>query len=611
MAFKFLKHKWQQNLLVCFSIFVVVTLVLGFFVNRYWSPILANKVRSAVLTGTDSLYKVDFSDAELHVLQGKIVIYDINLKPDTAIYNRLKKQHLAPNNLVTLHVKRLVLSHIHPFKLYFQHTLDIGKVILSAPELHISYQLNHRKDTVIKDNRSAWQKVSKTLRSIHVGEILLNDVKFRYDDYSGNKVSISELKEMNLHADDLLIDSATQTDRSRLLYCKNIIAELKNYSGKTTDGLYSYSIKSLKLSAFNAQLTATGLTLASVNAATFFDKSKKDRYSLHLDSVQLNNFDFLTYHKYRRLNASSLIFSHGELSIFTNPNKVKSSKNKIGGFPNIAIYQLYIDMKIDTVLARSINIDYTEHNKKSNKNGTIIFNNTEGRFLNVTTNKEALQKNNISTAQVSSLFMNQGRLNASFSFNLTDKDAPYSYKGSLGPMKLQKVNPAIIPLAMIKFTSGTLKEVDFDIKANSSVSKGKVTVLYNDLKVTILKADTVNEKLKRMTIASLFANVFIIKHNNPDKEGEVPRSFDVVYTRPVNATFFNTLWKTLLTGIKPAVGYDEKTQQVTKARMAQSVINKQNRKIKKVLRKQKRAERQLKKQLKNEQRAEQNNSGNN
>jgi len=44
-----------------------------------------------VLSGTDSLYKVDFSSAELQILQGRIILYDITLKPDTAVYNRKKK----------------------------------------------------------------------------------------------------------------------------------------------------------------------------------------------------------------------------------------------------------------------------------------------------------------------------------------------------------------------------------------------------------------------------------------------------------------------------------------------------------------------------------------
>src|SRR5258708_39440132 len=167
MAVTFLKHRRHKILLTFLLIFLGIILILAFFVNLYWSPILANWVKSTVLTSSDSLYTVDFSDAKLHVLKGEIDIYNITLKPDTAVYNRRVKAHLAPNNLVELHVKRLVLSHIHPFNLYFHRTLDIDQVTLREPELKVSYQLNHTNDTVTKDNRTTWQKISKSLRSIH------------------------------------------------------------------------------------------------------------------------------------------------------------------------------------------------------------------------------------------------------------------------------------------------------------------------------------------------------------------------------------------------------------------------------------------------------------
>jgi hypothetical protein len=595
MALKFLKHRWQRVAVTLLLILTGLILILGFFINLYWSPILAGKVKDVVLKSSDSLYNINFSSADLHVLRGTIVIFNITLKPDTAIYNRRKKQHLAPNNLIELHVKRLTLSHIHPFKLYFQHRLEIGEIVLNNPELNVSYQLNHTRDTVLKDNRTAWQKISKSLHSIHVGNIELGDVKFRYEDYSGNRVAVSELKEMNLSARDLLIDSATQTDKSRLLYCKDIIAELNNYSAKTASGLYSYKIKSLKLSTLKSQLNIEGLTLQPVKPDVFFGKSRTDRFTLRFDSVQLNNFDFLNYHKYRMLSASSLVLSKGAIGVFSNPHGIPdSTTDRVKTFPNELIHRLNTALRLDTIRVHNIDVTYSEYNKKSSQTGTITFNNTSGRFLNVTTNPEALQKNNISTIQLTSYFMNRGKLDVLFTFNLTDDDKSFSYKGSLGKMDLTVANPATMPLAMVKITSGTIKQLDFDIHANRKGARGKVVVLYNNLKVRILKPDTTFNNLRQRPIASLFANLFIVKHDNPDVPGGQPRLFEVKYARHFTTPFFKFTWQTLLTGIKPAIGLDQKTQDATKALVSKQAIKKQNRKIKKELRKQRRAERRQK-----------------
>ena len=603
MSIKFLKHRWQKGLLILSLVTISIVLILAFLVNIYWSPILSGKVKNVILNSSDSLYSVDFSRADLHILRGEIDIYDIVLKPDTAIYNRKKAAHVAPNNLFELHVKHLVLSHVHPFQLYFRRELNISKIVLNEPELKVSYQLNHTKDTVIKDRRTIYQRISKTLRFAHIGKILLNDVKLKYEDYSGNKVAISELKEMNLTATDLLIDSVSKNDKSRFFYCKDIVTELNNYSGHTAGGLYTYKIASLRLSTRTSKLSVRGLDLQPLRADVFFDKSMHDRFKFHLDSAQLSHFDFLAYHKYRRLRASSLSLNNGGLNVFNRPNKPHTDLDKIKTFPNFALQQLNDDITIDTIRVNHINIGYTEFNYKSNKTGTITFNNTQGYFLNVTNNKKALQKNNTCNVKLSSYFMNTGKLNVAFAFNLTDKNSAFSYSGSLGPMNLQRVNPATIPFALVKISSGKLTGLNFNINASSTVSKGRLTLAYTDLKVTLLQADTVNNQLKHKTLASLLVNALLINRSNPKNEGEQPKSFAVTYSRPKDYPFFKTIWHTLLEGIKPSIGLDDKKQKEVKNRFGDPKKKKQERMMKREQRKQRKAARKMKKELKKQQEA--------
>ncbi len=599
MAFKFLKLKRNKLGLGILAVFVTVFLVLAFLINLYWSPILAQKIRDAVLNGTDSLYKANFSKAELHILRGNIIFYNITIEPDTVVYNRMCREHRAPNNLIELHVRRLILTSIHPFKLYFRHQLDIGEVVLNDPNLHVTYKLNQTKDTVINDNRTAWQKISKSLSSIHIGDVFLNDIKFKYDDYSGNKLVISELKEMSFSASDLLIDSATQKDKSRLLYCKEIIAELHNYKGKTADGLYTYKADHVKLSTLTSRLTIKGLTLEPVNAKTFFNRTAKDRYSFQLDSLVLNHFDYLAYHRFRTFSVSSMVASNGTFALLNNPNKVADpTADKSGSFPARALAEIKTDLRIDTAYIHNVTVTYSEYNAKSYQTGTVSFNNTSGKFLNITNNKIALAKSNICAAQLTTHFMNRGRLNLLFNINLTDPEMPYSYKGDLGPMNMGNLNTATMPLAMVKITDGNIKSFDFDITANSKISKGRITLLYNGLKVKLLTPDTAFNGFSGKLIESLYANIFIIKHNNPDYDGDAPRTFYVDYVRPKSSPFFKTIWNTLLTGIKPAAGLDEKTIKATEAKMEEASTDKQIRLTKKAARQKRRAEKKAAKALK-------------
>lgn len=601
MALNLFKHKKHKIGLTILLVLVGIVLILAFVVNQYWSPILAKRVKSVVYTSSEGLYTIDFSAAKLHILRGELDIYNITLKPDTAVYNQRLKAHLAPNNLVELHVKRLIISHMHPFMLYFQHKLEIGRIVLSQPELNVSYQQNHLKDTLTKDHRSLYEKISGSLKSIHIGDIILGDVKLKYQDYSGNKLAISELKEMNLSATDLLIDSTSQTDKSRVLFCRDIVAELNNYAGNSSNGLYKYKIKYLRLSTRTSRLDIQGLDLKPVRPDVFFKNSGRDRFDAHLDTLRIDHFDYLGYHKYRVIHASHMALSGGALNLSGNPRLTPRPTDRERTYPNFGLKEIRADLNIDTIDGKNINVSYTEFNHKSDQTGTIVFNNTSGRVLNVTTNKEALERNNICSINLTSYFMNRGKLDVQFTFNLTDENLPFAYKGSIGPMDLTVLNPAVMTLGLIKVNTGKLTRFDFDIKADNSVSKGRVALLYNDLKVTVLKPDTINDKLKHMAIASLYANVMILKHNNPDNPGEMPRSFDVNYERPRDYPFFKNIWHTLLTGIKPCIGLNEKVQQDVKNKIANMAIKKQERLIKKEQRKQRRAERKLRRELKKQQ----------
>jgi hypothetical protein len=138
-----------------------------------------------------------------------------------------------------------------------------------------------------------------------------------------------------------------------------------------------------------------------------------------------------------------------------------------------------------------------------------------------------------------------------------------------------------MPLSMVKITEGTLKSYDFNIYGDANISRGHIAILYNDVKVRLLRVNDDNLLYSRKLIPTLFANLFIIKHNNPDHPGETPRTFDVVYPRPKDSPFFKTAWTTMLKGLKPAMGLDEKTESAVKKRLDEMKQKKKNRALKK------------------------------
>jgi hypothetical protein len=77
------------------------------------------------------------------------------------------------------------------------------------------------------------------------------------------------------------------------------------------------------------------------------------------------------------------------------------------------------------------------------------------------------------------------------------------------------------------------------------MAKGTSTLLYEDLKLTVLKPDSAAAKKK--VLLSFVAN-FLVINNNP-RNGEV-RINDVTQKRDITKSFFYLVWKSILAAAK-------------------------------------------------------------
>ncbi len=80
---------------------------------------------------------------------------------------------------------------------------------------------------------------------------------------------------------------------------------------------------------------------------------------------------------------------------------------------------------------------------------------------------------------------------------------------------------------------------------------GKLTFLYSNVKVILLKKDEEQNKYKTKVLPTLAAGL-LIKDSNPAK-GEI-RSSRVDYTRDRYRSMFNLMWKSMFTAVKETAG---------------------------------------------------------
>lgn len=560
--------KW----LIAVSLFVIILISgIAVYLNHYWRPIITERIKEAVYQATDSLYRVDFDNIRVNFVTGSVNVSNISLIPDTLVYEKMKLDSIAPRHLYNIEIAELTLKRIQPWKIYTESNLEIKTIEIEKPSLQMVFSKTINNDLSQEiDPRTAYQRLAPYLKSVKIGNIIFKNADFKYIDRSvigGGQVT--ELKDLYLNISDLLIDSAAQFDRSRLYYTKDIYAELMSYNTITANKNYTIQFKEFKASTAGKYARIKDFRVIPEYSEMAFShrfKYRTDRYYARFENVELKGIDYKLFNRDRRLIASALTLNTGLFSVFLNRAKPEAIRNKGLNFPQLALKRFKWDMTIDTIFLKNSRLNYSEYNPHSRRKGTLTFSKVNGTIMNVTNDSLNLIKNKFSNVQLTSLLMARGRMDVGIKLDLKDPNGAFEFSGKLGKLDADMLNPVIRPLALIEIKSGSIHQLNFDGKGSIKGVSGSLTCYYDNLKVAILERKEESSFLKRKGIASIFANILIVKDDNPS-HGDPVRKEQFAYVRPIHSSFFNMIWKGVSQGLLNTIGFGAETQRNIKTKL--------------------------------------------
>ena len=520
-----------------------------------WKPLLTEKIKAGVFYGSYHLYKIDFKDIHLNLLTGSVVLDSVTLAADTAVYHTLRKNNLAPAHLLDLKLKHLHVRGVGILTAYFKKKLEVDAIVLHHPAIKLIYQKVEKRPDHRIDEKTLFQEISKSLKSIHVGKLNIVNARLHYFNAAIAKKQHS-VQLLNVEVQDFLLDSTSHEDRSRVYYAKEIAFELIGFQSLTKDSMYTLKADTINGSAKNRTLLIKDLKMIPMFEALAFTrkyKTQKDRYDLHFQQAAFRGIDFVKLNQDGSLHAQSLTLGPGKAGIFMNRELPPPAIDKGNNFPHLALKRMSMPLHLDTLNINDIHVAYTEYNPITRKSGTVDLDHLKGEILNVTNDSSMLLKNNHAIANFSARIIKAANINVHLDFNLTAKDGAFSYSGQIGPMDMKALNPLSRSLGLVKIEEGRVKKADFNFHGNLKGSSGTLRFHYDDLKVTLLKEAEDGEPAKKKGLLSFIANAIVIKDSNP-AEGQELRVAKVEFKRTPAASFFNLLWKSVFVGIRETIG---------------------------------------------------------
>jgi hypothetical protein len=554
-----------------FVLLTIVVIIAGtgyYYYNKYlaankWKPLLQQELKDLVLKSTDSLYHIEYSDFNLNIVSGDATLDNFKLVPDTNVYNKLVTLKKAPDNLFILSVKKLTINDVGARKAYREKILNIKNIAIDKPSLTIINKRYAFNDTVkVGKPKSPYQLIKSTFKQLHIDSISLKDISLNYINKSKPVTKQTALNHLDINISDVVIDSLTGNDPSRFYYTKGVDVTVHDYHIATPDSLYFADLKKIYFSTSQRKIVLDKVSFTPRYSRSQFYKvtgTAGDIYNLKFKRIDINDIDLQSFLRDQVLYAGTLNVINPDVQIYTNNAYRGKKTSKIGKDPQQALQNVALDMKLKRLNIKNAKINYSETDATSGYTGQILFTHTNGYILNVTNDDDQKKVNPFMRAYINTRFMDAAPLQVNFKFNLKAKNGAFNYSGELGTFNGKILDKLVKPLALVHVESADIQKLTFNVDASNYGGKGSLQFYYRNLKIQLLKKVEGKPGLQNQNLISMLANNLVLESNNPDNKG-VFRPGPIDIKREPTVSFFSFLYKGLLDGLKPSVGFSKKTE---------------------------------------------------
>ncbi|MGZ3937720.1 MAG: hypothetical protein ACXVLT_03280 [Flavisolibacter sp.] len=515
-------------------------------------PKLVAKLQQLVKQGSNGLYNLFIHEVQPDILNSTVTITKASLVPDTAAMRKLEQSGSLPGQVFKIETDAIRIDGLGIKDILSKDVIDLKSISIVRPTIDVYSQKSGSSN---QSHQTLYQRLMDQMKHIGIGKLVIeNGTLITHDPGTSKSTRFNDIA---VKLSDIVIDSTTQFDKNRFLFARDADLTLKNYSVPTSDNLYMFKVGTIAIKATKQLMVAKNVSLMPNYSKSEFQKHiqvQKERYDISIPEIAFTNTDWWNLVNNKQLQASSAEIGKVGVSIYLDRRK-PLGKTDMKGFPDQLLMKAPIKLNIQKLKIDDLDLAYEEFNQASNQLGKLTVTGIQATVDNMTNLPGAIKRNPITTVSATGSFMNSAPAELKLVFDLSRYQTGAftaelnARKGFDGPM----VNPIAEPLGLFMVKRGRLKELLSQVQGDNHQATGNVTMLYDDLHITPLKKDAQNPgELKKKSVTSLVANAFVLKDENPSKDGEV-RKEDASFTRN-SGTFFNLIWKTTLVGILKTIG---------------------------------------------------------
>jgi len=514
-------------------------------------PVLKKRLHALIVQGSGGLYKYTLGDIDASVFGGSVELKDFYITLDSARYQQLKKANELPSLTLEAQMIKGEIKGIALFSLLFNKKIVIDQIITKEANIRLFRHLLKTKNVATKA-QPLWKAIQPDIKSISVESINLDGVKLLYRNADSGTAVKLQFDTCFAVFNNVLIDSASFDDTSRIGFSKEValrFSDLKFRSPDSSSKLkaerITYSSKEKELQITNFKVQPTREEKADFYA---FAKAQEEMKVITFEKATFSNFSLPNFINNNQVAADSVVVEKPDISIYVDKSQPPLVTSKVGKYPHQLLAKAGMEISIANVTINDAAVNYTEKAAKTGQEGTLTLSNITLTANNITNIPTEISKNNKCTALVNGLILGSP-ISTLFTFFLDSTKGRFDISGQIKNVAAAELNKLSVPFANVRFQTFNLQQLSFDLTGNDDVATGKVSMLYNNLFLTVNKTDKETGQTTPNKFLTTVLNKYTLYSSNPAPGGAV-RTASVKELRVTSKSFFGLFWKTVFGGMQ-------------------------------------------------------------
>jgi hypothetical protein len=531
---------------VLVSFMVVFFLAAGcglLWLSHNYKRLILERAPGIIAKGSDSVYHLSIQDVDIHFWAGTATVTGLNIWPDKEQVKTLRaRKHRVPPTLSTVTLPKVEISGICWTDLITSKSFDCSHVVVH----HIKWTLEatpHPEDSLFPE-RPKRSGMIRRITALH-GDVLEPEITYKYNGAATRFTAM--LKGGNGVLNEFVYDYDDTKDTSNFLYANNGYVKPDSFIFLKQGSRYSVEHPGLDFETSPSSITLKFVKIMHLIDVNESSGNIQELYNLSFPKIEIISTNWNALINDGILSAKEINAPKAMIDIhYISANTTAHSK--MGDYPNQQLHQVGLKTNIKKFNILDGLFRYTEPNEKSQQEAIIELEGLNCSITNITNLDSVIRKNNNCAIKLDARYNHKSPVSGTINLTIGDTKGHFTLNGYLENLDAADITKQTQALALVEVTSLHLSKIELSQEGDETYVKGNMTMLYSDLKISLMKFKSNMRKSEHGPL-SFLANTLLLYRQNP-MPGKDVRKVSTTFARDSTKGFISMIWENVLRGAK-------------------------------------------------------------